>query len=112
MLEKLDIDKNLLGKVYESPEVTGTVTAEAAALTGLKEGTIVVGGAGDNAAAAVGTGVVEDGKAFTTIGTSGVVFAHSSTVSIDPKGRVHTFCCAVPGQWHIMGVTPGRRALP
>lgn len=107
VLEKLDIDKNLLGKVYESPDITGTVTAEAAALTGLKEGTIVVGGAGDNAAAAVGTGVVEDGRAFTTIGTSGVVFAHSSTVSIDPKGRVHTFCCAVPGQWHIMGVTQG-----
>ena len=107
VLEKLEIDKNLLARVYESPEVTGRVTAEAAALTGLAEGTIVVGGAGDNAAAAVGTGVVEDGKAFTTIGTSGVVFAHSSTVSIDPKGRVHTFCCAVPGQWHIMGVTQG-----
>lgn len=107
VLEKLDIDIDLLGKVYESPEVTGTVTAEAAALTGLKEGTIVVGGAGDNAAAAVGTGVVEDGKAFTTIGTSGVVYAHSSGISIDPKGRVHTFCCAVPGAWHIMGVTQG-----
>ena len=107
VLEKLDIDKNLLGKVYESPDITGYVTEEAAALTGLKAGTPVVGGAGDNAAAAVGTGVVEDGKAFTTIGTSGVVFAHSSTVSIDPKGRVHTFCCAVPGQWHIMGVTQG-----
>lgn len=107
VLEKLDIDKNLLGKVYESPEVTGTVTAEAAALTGLKEGTIVVGGAGDNAAAAVGTGVVEDGKAFTTIGTSGVVFAHTDKISIDPKGRVHTFCCAVPGAWHVMGVTQG-----
>ncbi|MBR6789964.1 MAG: xylulokinase, partial [Oscillospiraceae bacterium] len=60
VLEKLDIDPDLLGKVYESPEVTGRVTAEAAALTGLKEGTVVVGGAGDNAAAAVGTGVVED----------------------------------------------------
>ncbi|MBQ4050991.1 MAG: xylulokinase [Oscillospiraceae bacterium] len=107
VLEKLDIDIDLLGKVYESPDVTGTVTAEAAALTGLKEGTIVVGGAGDNAAAAVGTGVVEDGKAFTTIGTSGVVYAHSSAISIDPKGRVHTFCCAVPGAWHIMGVTQG-----
>lgn len=107
VLDKLDIDIALLGKVYESPEVTGTVTAEAAALTGLKEGTIVVGGAGDNAAAAVGTGVVEDGKAFTTIGTSGVVYAHSSGISIDPKGRVHTFCCAVPGAWHIMGVTQG-----
>ncbi|MDD6032479.1 MAG: xylulokinase, partial [Oscillospiraceae bacterium] len=97
VLEKLDIDKSLLGKVYESPEVTGTITAKAAALTGLAEGTIVVGGAGDNAAAAVGTGVVEDGKAFTTIGTSGVVFAHSSEISIDAGGRVHTFCCAVPG---------------
>ena len=107
VLEKLDIEKNLLGKVYESPEITGYVTEAAAALTGLAAGTPVVGGAGDNAAAAVGTGVVEDGKAFTTIGTSGVVFAHSSTVSIDPKGRVHTFCCAVPGQWHIMGVTQG-----
>ncbi|MEG1426140.1 MAG: xylulokinase [Oscillospiraceae bacterium] len=103
--EKLAIDMALLPKVYESPEITGTVSSEAAALTGLLPGTIVVGGAGDNAAAAVGTGVVEDGKAFTTIGTSGVVFAHTSKISIDPKGRVHTFCCAVPGQWHVMGVT-------
>ncbi|HIY28490.1 MAG TPA: xylulokinase [Firmicutes bacterium] len=107
VLEKLEIDKSLLAKVYESPEVTGTITKEAAALTGLKEGTPVVGGAGDNAAAAVGTGVVEDGKAFVTIGTSGVVFAHTSDISIDPKGRVHTFCCAVPGCWHVMGVTQG-----
>ena len=107
VLEKLEIDKSLLAKVYESPEVTGIITKEAAALTGLKEGTPVVGGAGDNAAAAVGTGVVEDGKAFVTIGTSGVVFAHTSDISIDPKGRVHTFCCAVPGCWHVMGVTQG-----
>ena len=107
VLEKLDIDKALLAKVYESPEVTGTVTKEAAALTGLCEGTPVVGGAGDNAAAAVGTGVVEDGKAFVTIGTSGVVFAHTNEMAIDPKGRVHTFCCAVPGCWHVMGVTQG-----
>lgn len=107
VLEKLDIDKSLLAKVYESPEVTGTITEKAAQLTGLKAGTIVVGGAGDNAAAAVGTGVVSDGKAFTTIGTSGVVFAHTSSISIDTKGRVHTFCCAVPGCWHVMGVTQG-----
>ncbi len=107
VLEKLDIDKSLLAKVYESPEITGYITDEAAALTGLNSGTIVVGGAGDNAAAAVGTGVVADGKAFTTIGTSGVVFAHTSKISIDPKGRVHTFCCAVPNCWHIMGVTQG-----
>lgn len=105
VLQKLDIDKNLLAKVYESPEVTGQVTAKIAELTGLKEGTPVVGGGGDNAAAAVGTGVVEDNKAFTTIGTSGVLFAHTSKMQIDKKGRVHTFCCAVPNEWHVMGVT-------
>lgn len=107
MLSALDIDKSLLGKVYESCEVTGTLTKQMAELTGLNEGTIVVGGAGDNAAAAVGTGVVEDGKAFTTIGTSGVVFAHTSNISVDPLGRVHTCCAAVPGAWHVMGVTQG-----
>ena len=105
VLEKLDIDKALLAKVYESPEVTGTLTPEFAARTGLSPETVVVGGAGDNAAAAVGTGIVEDGRAFTTIGTSGVVFAHTGSPRIDPKGRVHTFCCAVPGCWHVMGVT-------
>ena len=105
VLDKLGIDKSLLAKVYESPEITGKVTKQVADLTGLAEGTIVVGGAGDNAAAAVGTGVVEDGKAFTTIGSSGVVFAHTSDISIDNKGRVHTFCCAVPNCWHVMGVT-------
>jgi xylulokinase len=107
ILEKLGIDKALLGKVYESPDITGHITKEAAVLTGLKEGTPVVGGAGDNAAAAVGTGVVTDGKAFTTIGSSGVVFAHTSDITIDLGGRVHTFCCAVPGCWHVMGVTQG-----
>ncbi|MDD6763116.1 MAG: xylulokinase [Clostridiales bacterium] len=105
VLEKLGIDKALLAKVYESPEVTGAVTEEAAKLTGLKAGTIVVGGAGDNAAAAVGVGVVKDNTAFTTIGTSGVVFAHTSEMTVDPEGRVHTFCCAVPNAWHVMGVT-------
>ena len=107
VLKALEIDEEWLAKVYESPEITGTVTQEAAQATGLLPGTPVVGGAGDNAAAAVGTGVVTDGKAFTTIGTSGVVYAHSSKISIDPKGRVHTFCCAVPGCWHVMGVTQG-----
>ena len=107
VLEKLEIDRGLLGKVYESPEVTGRIPRRVAELTGLAEGTIVVGGAGDNAAAAVGTGVVRDGRAFTTIGTSGVVFAHTGHMAIDQKGRVHTFCCAVPGAWHVMGVTQG-----
>ena len=105
VLEKLSIDKRLLAKVYESPDVTGHITAEVAKITGLPSGIPVAGGAGDNAAAAVGTGVVKCGKAFTTVGTSGVVFAHMDTPVIDKGGRVHTFCTAVPGQWHVMGVT-------
>ena len=105
VLAKLDIDEALLPKVYESPEITGHISTEFAQRAGLSEKCVVAGGAGDNAAAAVGTGIVEDGKAFTTIGTSGVVFAHTSEPRIDPKGRVHTFCCAVPGCWHVMGVT-------
>lgn len=107
ILEKLNIPRKWLGKVYESCQVTGYLLPDVAWAVGLTEKTCVVGGAGDNAAAAVGTGVVKDGTAFTTIGTSGVVFAHSSRVTIDPKGRVHTCCCAVPGAWHVMGVTQG-----
>lgn len=107
VLGKLEIPEGWLAKVYESPEVTGHISRQAAELTGLSVKTLVVGGAGDNAAAAVGTGTVADGRAFTTIGTSGVVYAHSSQPAIDPKGRVHTFCCAVPGAWHVMGVTQG-----
>lgn len=103
--KKLDIDMSLLAKMYESPDVTGYVTETAAVLTGVGTGVPVVGGAGDNAAAAIGTGVCADGKSFMTIGTSGVVFAHMENPVIDKKGRVHTFCCAVPGAWHVMGVT-------
>lgn len=105
ILGKLEIDPSLLAELHESCEVTGAVTPAAAERTGLAPGTPVVGGAGDNAAAAVGTGVVEAGKAFTTIGTSGVVFAHADRVAIDPEGRVHTFCSAVPGKWTVMGCT-------
>lgn len=107
VLSKLKIDKSLLGKMYESPDITGTIHSKAAEATGLAKGTPVVGGAADNAAAAVGTGVVKDKLAFATIGTSGVVYAHSSKVRIDPKGRVHSFCSAVPGEWLTMGVTLG-----
>lgn len=105
ILRLLHIDESLLPRLYESPEITGAVSDTAASLTGLAPGTPVVGGAGDNAAAAVGTGVVETGRAFTTIGTSGVVFAHSDTVAIDPQGRVHTFCHAVPGCYTVMSCT-------
>ena len=105
ILSLLGIDRSLLGEMYESCQVTGKVTKAAAEATGLAEGTVVVGGAGDNAAAAIGTGVVEEGKAFTTLGTSGVIFAHAGQVTIDPQGRVHTFCSAVPGAWTVMSCT-------
>lgn len=107
MIEAVGIKEEYLPKVYESPEITGYINNDASEKTGLSTKTAVVGGAGDNAAAAVGMGVVEEGKAFTTIGTSGVVFAHTDSPVIDPAGRVHTFCCAVPGAWHVMGVTQG-----
>jgi xylulokinase len=93
--------------VVESSEVSGTVTEAAAAATGLEAGTPVVGGAGDQAASAVGNGIVEEGVVSCTLGTSGVVFAHLEKASYDPRGRVHTFCHAVKGKWHVMGVTQG-----
>ncbi len=107
VLEKLGVEKEWLGKLYESQEVTGVISKKAAELTGLKEGTPVVGGGGDQAAGAVGNGIVKNGVISSTIGTSGVVFAYSDKVTIDPLGRVHTFCHAVPGTWHVMGVTQG-----
>ncbi len=107
VLEKLEIDRSFLADLYESQEVTGKITRQAAELTGLAEGTPVVGGAGDQAAGAVGNGIVKPGVISSTIGTSGVVFAYSEKVNIDPLGRVHTFCHAIPDTWHIMGVTQG-----
>lgn len=105
MLDKLGIDGDLLAPVYESVEVSGRISKSAAERTGLAEGTSVVGGAGDQAAGGVGNGIVREGVLSATIGTSGVVFAHTDKITIDPKGRVHTLCHAVPGCWHIMGVT-------
>ena len=105
VLNALDIDPALLGRMYESCEVTGQITASASETTGLAVGTPVVGGAGDNAAAAIGTGVVSTGRAFTTLGTSGVIFAHADSVCIEPEGRVHSFCSAVPGKWTVMSCT-------
>lgn len=105
VLDKIGIREDQLGKVYESCEVTGKVTSAAANKTGLTKGTVVVGGAGDQAACGIGNGIVKEGIISATIGTSGVVFAHTDKLSIDPQGRVHTLCHAVPGAWHIMGVT-------
>lgn len=107
VLDKLELSESMLGKMYESQEVTGKVTASAAEETGLNPGTIVVGGAGDQAAGAVGNGIVKAGVVSSTIGTSGVVFAYTDKLTIDPQGRVHTFCHAVPNTYHVMGVTQG-----
>ena len=107
MLSASEIDERLLPRVYESPEVTGTVSKSGAEATGLREGTPIVAGGGDQAAGAVGMGIVRAGTVSATIGTSGVVFAATDKPALDPKGRVHTFCHAVPGRWHVMGVTQG-----
>ncbi|MCS7208098.1 MAG: xylulokinase [Fimbriimonadales bacterium] len=104
ILDALELPNNWFPKVYESPEITGRVVAQAAQATGLAEGTPVVGGAGDQAAGAVGVGVVQAGRASVSVGTSGVVFAHLDAPQVDPQYRTHTFCHAVPGAWHVMGV--------
>ena len=103
LLGKLDLDASLLPKVYESEDVSGGLNAAAAAAMGLKVGTPVVGGGGDQAAGAIGNGIVRSGIVSATMGTSGVVFAHSDDVQVDPEGRLHTFCHAVRGKWHVMG---------
>ena len=105
MLEAAELDERCLPALYESPDIVGQITAEGAAETGLKIGTPVVAGAGDQAAGAVGMGIVQPGAVSATIGTSGVVFAASDRPALDPKGRIHTFCHAVPDRWHVMGVT-------
>ena len=107
ILSALGIDAKLLPRVYESPEVTGQITRETALVTGLAPGTPVVGGGGDQASSAVGNGIVLPGLTSATLGTSGVIFSYTETPKLDPKGRIHTFCHAVPGKWHVMGVTQG-----
>lgn len=107
MTDRLKLDASLLPALKESVEVTGAVTAAAAKATGLKEGTPVVGGAGDQAASGIGNGIVGPGAVSCTLGTSGVVFAYLDRPQYDPQGRVHTFCHAVRGKWHVMGVTQG-----
>jgi len=105
VLGKTDIDVRMLPALYESPEVCGKVSAAGAEATGLRAGTPVVAGAGDQAAGAVGMGIARAGAVSATIGTSGVVFAATDRPALDPAGRLHTFCHAIPGRWHVMGVT-------
>jgi len=107
LADKVGVDRSVLSEVFESTAITGKVDALAAAATGLAEGTPVAGGGGDQAASAIGNGIVEPGIVSCTIGTSGVVFAHLAAPAYDVRGRVHTFCHAVPGAWHAMGVTQG-----
>ncbi len=104
LMSLLGIDPGFMPPAFEGTEVTGALTAEAAAKTGLTAGIPVVAGGGDQAAGGVGCGIVREGVLSASLGTSGVTFAFSETVHTDPEGRVHTFCHAVPGKWHVMGV--------
>ena len=104
VLSALGIPREWMPRTFEGTEFTGYVTEEAAALTGLKVGTPVAAGGGDQAAGAVGVGAVEPGIVGLTVGTSGVVFATTPSALIEPEGRLHAFCHAVPGMWHFMGV--------
>lgn len=107
MMSGLGLDPGILPKAFESQAATGEVTEDAARLTGLAAGTVVVAGAGDQAASAIGNGIVTAERMSCTVGTSGVVFAYLEKPAYDPHGRVHTFCHAIPGVWHVMGVTQG-----
>jgi len=104
VLDALDIPRHLVPETFEGTDFTGVISEEAAQATGLIAGTPVVGGGGDQAAQAVGVGAVESGTIALTLGTSGVVFAATDRPLIEPKGRLHAFCHAVPDQWHFMGV--------
>ncbi len=105
ILNRTRIPKEWLPQLFESPDVCGKLSREGAEAVGLKVGTPVVAGAGDQAAGAVGMGIVRAGVVSATIGTSGVVFAATDRPALDPQGRLHTFCHAIPGRWHVMGVT-------
>jgi xylulokinase len=105
VLARTGIEREMLPSLGESPAICGRVSSIGARETGLNAGTPVVAGAGDQAAGAVGMGIVRSGTVSATIGTSGVVFAATDEPALDPLGRLHTFCHAIPGRWHVMGVT-------
>ena len=104
MLKAVGVPRQWLPEVTESPVVSARVSPQAAQQTGLLAGTPVVGGGGDQAAQALGTGIISEGVVSVTLGTSGVVFAASDTYRVEPEGKLHAFCHAVPGMWHLMGV--------
>jgi xylulokinase len=104
ILESLGIPRHWMPQTFEGPVITGTVSKDAAVETGLIPGIPVVAGGGDQAAQAVGVGVVEPGIIALTLGTSGVVFASTPEPFIESEGRLHAFCHALPDHWHLMGV--------
>jgi xylulokinase len=104
MFDALGWSSNWMPEVTESTEATAKVSAEASEATGLPVGTPIIAGGGDQAAQAVGCGIVREGLVSATLGTSGVVFAQSDEYRVEPEGKLHAFCHAVPGKWHLMGV--------
>ncbi len=104
VLSALDVPRAWLPTLFEGPQITGRITPAASAATGLRAGTPIVAGGGDQAAQAVGVGAVREGIVALTLGTSGVVFATTDHPAIEPAGRLHAFCHSVPERWHLMGV--------
>jgi xylulokinase len=105
ILEALEIPGEWLPAVLEGPDISGRLSREVAEELRLEQGLPVAAGGGDNAAAAVGTGITVQGRISSSIGTSGVLFAHADAKSVDPSGRIHAFCHAVPGAYCLLGVT-------
>ncbi|AFM40077.1 D-xylulose kinase [Desulfosporosinus acidiphilus SJ4] len=104
MLSALELSEDWFPRVVESAVISGQVCKSAALATSLREGTPVAGGGGDQAAGAVGSGIVEEGLFSVALGTSGVVFAATNQLTVNSDSSLHAFCHAVPDKWHLMGV--------
>ena len=105
MLDTFDLNREWLPLCFESQEIAGYLAKEAANYCGINKGIPFVAGGGDQAAGGVGNGIVETGLVSVTIGTSGVIFVSTEKPRVESEGKLHTFCHAVPGMWHVMGVT-------
>src|SRR5260370_19572097 len=112
MLGRFGVRPELLPSVFGSPEITGRVSRDGASATGLREGTPVAAGGGDQSAGAVGMGLVRPGDVSATIRTSRAVFAAATSPVLEPQDRIHTFCHSVPGRWRVFGVVPGAGLSP